>query len=159
MSRNVRKCTFWHVPRRRRTFWHMRPAKTQISLRIRAGWLQSSLSAWRNLAALAIQNAEKILSRLCECADWSYAFSRCKPFANVMSLNYTCLGYIDRFTSSNLRFGFLVGHSISYKIAYPPNNDSDHPARMRRLIRINASPIWVAKYLILLHQTDGSGSV
>ena len=47
MSPNVRKYTFWHE---RRT-------KTQISLRIRADWSESSLSAWRNFASLAIQNA------------------------------------------------------------------------------------------------------
>ena len=33
------------------------PTKTQISLRIHAAWLKSSLSAWRNFASLAIQNA------------------------------------------------------------------------------------------------------
>ena len=30
----------------------MRPAKTQISLGIRQVWLESSLSAWRNLGSL-----------------------------------------------------------------------------------------------------------
>ena len=35
----------------------MRPVKTQISLRIRAVWSESSLSAWGNFAILAIQNA------------------------------------------------------------------------------------------------------
>ena len=34
----------------------MRPTKTQISLRIRAVWSNSSLSAWRNFASLASQN-------------------------------------------------------------------------------------------------------
>ena len=42
---------------RKRTYWHVRPTKTQISLRIRTVWLESSLSAWRNVASLAIQNA------------------------------------------------------------------------------------------------------
>ena len=46
LNRNVRKRTF--------TSWHMRPTKTQISLRIRAVWSESSLSAWRNFASLAI---------------------------------------------------------------------------------------------------------
>ena len=40
-----------------RTFWHVRPTQTQIRLRIRAVWSESSLSAWRNFASLAIQNA------------------------------------------------------------------------------------------------------
>ena len=35
------------------TKWHLRPAKTQISLGIRPIWLESSLSAWRNLGSLA----------------------------------------------------------------------------------------------------------
>ena len=45
------------LPVRKRTFWHVRPTKTQISLRIRAVWSQSTLLAWRNFASLAIQNA------------------------------------------------------------------------------------------------------
>ena len=48
---------------RNHTFWHVRPMKTQISLRIRAVWSESSLSAWRNLVSLAIRNA------LCEDSD------------------------------------------------------------------------------------------
>ena len=39
---------------RKRTIWHMRPTKTQISLRIRAVWLQSSFSASRNFKSLSI---------------------------------------------------------------------------------------------------------
>ena len=41
----------------KRTFRHIRPTKTQISLHIRAVWPESSFSAWRNFASLAIQNA------------------------------------------------------------------------------------------------------
>ena len=35
------------------TKWHVRPAKTQISLDIRQVWSESSLSAWRKLGSLA----------------------------------------------------------------------------------------------------------
>ena len=35
------------------TKWHVRPAKTQISLGIRPVWSESSLSAWRKLGSLA----------------------------------------------------------------------------------------------------------
>ena len=35
------------------TKWHVRPAKTQISLGIRRVWSESSLSAWRKLGSLA----------------------------------------------------------------------------------------------------------
>ena len=36
------------------TKWHVRPAKTQISLGIRPVWSESSLSAWRHHRSLAI---------------------------------------------------------------------------------------------------------
>ena len=42
---------------RKRTFWHVRPTKTLIRLRIRAVWLESSLSAWKSLASVPIENA------------------------------------------------------------------------------------------------------
>ena len=35
------------------TIWHVRPAKTQISLGICPVWSESSLSAWRNIKSLA----------------------------------------------------------------------------------------------------------
>ena len=54
--------TFMHIlytgrDVKNRTFWHVRPTKTQISLRIRAVWSDSLLSALRNFVSLAIQNA------------------------------------------------------------------------------------------------------
>ena len=45
------------------TIWHVRPAKTQISLGIRPVWSESSLSAWRNIKSLATQWAHS--------EDWS----------------------------------------------------------------------------------------
>ena len=36
---------------------HVRPTKTQISRRIRAVWSEPSLSAWWNVASLAMENA------------------------------------------------------------------------------------------------------
>ena len=42
--------------KRKRTFWHVRPTKTQISLPIQAVWSECSLSAWRNSASLGILN-------------------------------------------------------------------------------------------------------
>ena len=35
------------------TIWHVRPAKTPISLGIRSVWSESSLSPWRNIKSLA----------------------------------------------------------------------------------------------------------
>ena len=43
MSRDIEK----------QTKWHLRPAKTQISLGIHPVWSESSLSAWSNLRSLA----------------------------------------------------------------------------------------------------------
>ena len=40
------------------TKWHVRPAKTQISLGIRPVWSESSLSAWRKLVSLATHWAQ-----------------------------------------------------------------------------------------------------
>ena len=46
ISRNVRK----------RTFWHVRPAKIQISLRIRAVWSESSLGTfWKAMDAKCLR--------------------------------------------------------------------------------------------------------
>ena len=42
----------------KRTVLYVRPMKTQISVRIRAVWSESSLSTWWNFAAMAIQNAQ-----------------------------------------------------------------------------------------------------
>ena len=55
-----------------RTFGYVRPTKTQISLRIRAVWSESSLPAWRNFASLLSKMRQvKIMIRLRECAGWS----------------------------------------------------------------------------------------
>ena len=52
--------------------WHVRPAKTQISLGIRPVWSESSLSAWRKLGSLATHWAQaKTLIRLGRCPGWS----------------------------------------------------------------------------------------
>ena len=44
---------------RKRTFSHVQPTKTQISMHVRAVLSESSLSAWRNGVSLAIQNAPR----------------------------------------------------------------------------------------------------
>ena len=45
------------------TKWHMRPAKTQISLGIHPVWSESSLSAWRTLGSWATHSVHS--------EDWS----------------------------------------------------------------------------------------
>ena len=55
MSRNVRK----------RMFWNIHPAESQISLRIRAVWSESSLGAFRideNAKTLHADNEDSVLS-------------------------------------------------------------------------------------------------
>ena len=56
-SVKARQCKFsWKDMSRivtKPTKWHVRPAKTQISLGIRPVWSESSLSAWRKLWSLA----------------------------------------------------------------------------------------------------------
>ena len=47
----------WFEPQRQETYLlTLRPTKTQIRLRIRAVWSESSLAAWRNFVMLAVQN-------------------------------------------------------------------------------------------------------
>ena len=71
------------------TTWHVRPAKTQISLGIRPVWSESSLSAWRNIKSLATQWAHS--------EDWSdWRMPRLiRVFAGrtlVISLVLSCCG-------------------------------------------------------------------
>ena len=74
MNRNVWK----------RTFWRVRRNKTQISLNIHAVWSEFSLSAWRNVAALAIKNAQvKILIRL---RKWEINILTTNKFVKVTML-------------------------------------------------------------------------
>ena len=91
MSRNVRK----------RTFSHERPTKTQISLRIRTVWSEPSLSAWRNFASLAIQNAAS------EDSDqtarkrrliWNFAGRPC-PKVGFLTLGLACFGHLRLLSS------------------------------------------------------------
>ena len=54
------------------TKWHVRPAKTQISLGIRPVWSEFSQSAWRKLGSLTTHFAQaKTLIRLGGCPGWS----------------------------------------------------------------------------------------
>ena len=61
--------------------WHMRPARTQISLGIRPVWSESSLSAWGKFGSLApIERTAKTLIRLAECPGWSQSSLGAKSF-------------------------------------------------------------------------------
>ena len=83
----------------KRTFWHVRPTKTQISLRIRKVWSEPSFSALWNIAPMAIQNV-KILIKLSEFAHIrKYVFLTLRlilPFCNFLTIiiqwwKYKCI--------------------------------------------------------------------
>ena len=89
--------------------WHMRPAKSQISLGIRPGWSESSLSTWRNLESVATQWAHSEdfyqtgqMPRLI----WVFTERTCHFVGFVMRwlISYfreTCKGYLLLFRSTN----------------------------------------------------------
>ena len=64
------------------TKWHVRPAKTQISLDIRPVWSESSLSAWGKLGSLAsIPN-----SKFIHFSGYTiiYNYMRCNTISNIL---------------------------------------------------------------------------
>ena len=66
---------------------HVRPAKTQISLGIRPGWLESSLSAWRKLGSLATHLALN--------EDWSdWADTKADPSLHWVHSHF--VGFVTR---------------------------------------------------------------
>ena len=56
------------------TIWHVRPAKTPISLGIRSVWSESSLSPWRNIKSLATHWAHSEDSESSLGAHWSFCW-------------------------------------------------------------------------------------
>ena len=54
-------------------------------------------------------------------------------------------------------FTFDPGHSMYYKMACPPSNDSNKPAKMSRLSELLLRALWVARDPSLL-LTDNRGS-
>ena len=67
--------------------WHVRPAKTQISLGIRPVLSESSLSAWRQLGSLATGWAQaNTLIRLGGCPGWSESSTGRTSILLVVSL-------------------------------------------------------------------------
>ena len=77
----------------KRAFWHVRRTKTQISLRICAVRSESSLSAWRNLASLAIQNApseDSDQTARMRRLIWIFAGRTC-PVVRFLPLRILCL--------------------------------------------------------------------
>ena len=69
------------------TKWHVRPAKTHISLGIRPVWSESSLSTWGKLRSLAIIRAHSEASdqTLGGCPGWSESLLGAKVILLVLS--------------------------------------------------------------------------
>ena len=66
-------CEHWRRKLRKPTLWHERSTKTHISMRIRAGWYESSFSAYEVILHLLLSKMRtvKILMILHECTGWS----------------------------------------------------------------------------------------
>ena len=75
------------------TKWHVRPAKTQISLDIRPVWSESLLSAWRKLGPLATHwaHSEDSDQTVGECPGWSESSLGAHDILLVLSLGGSVL--------------------------------------------------------------------
>ena len=91
--KKVSALKIWALDMTKSTKWHVRPAKTQISLGIRPVWSESSLSAWRKFGSLATHWARRLWSDWAHAqADMSLRWARTLFVGFVMSwLNFTAL--------------------------------------------------------------------
>ena len=110
MSRNMTKPTKWHL----------RPAKTQISLGIRLDWSESSLSAWRKLVLSYPLSAQQRLW-----SDW-----------RVPRLIWVFAGHIHPVWSESSLSAWRKLGSLATQWAH--SEDSDQTGRMPRLIWVFA---------------------
>ena len=109
---------------RKRTFGHVWPVRTPISLRIRAVWSESSLSAWRNSGSLTIiERPAKTQISLRIRAGWSesslgacvqrYVFSLCGPYYWVDRISQNWEMYTEQCTFCHVHielFSFVPLH-------------------------------------------------
>ena len=107
MSRNVRKHTFWHV----------RPAKTQISLHTRRTCSDCLLSVWRNLASLAIQNTPN------EDSDQPVR-SKSSPGAHVRwYVSWRCGSNVYRLIILEVNHSFNIGYyNSTWQVSENPSS-------------------------------------
>ena len=84
------------------TKWHVRPAKTQISLGIRPVWSESSMSAWGKLRSLATLLSEQ--RRLGGCPGWSESSLGAKSFCWFCheAAHFWCLNTHNLYSKSNI---------------------------------------------------------
>ena len=123
------------------TKWHVRPAKTQISLGIRPVWLVSSLSAWKSTGSLATISAH---SEDSDQTGWMprlvVVFAGCKGHF---------IGFVMHrliYPFSDMHFGsFLAIHSLHAGVVR-------HAKYSLRLMRFKCPPTqWLAMLHVLLH--------
>ena len=107
------------------TKWHMRPAKSQISLGTCPVWSESSLSAWRKLGSLA---TDWVHSK--EWSDWADAqaeLSLCWDnrsfcwFYHTRPLNFVCKKYkqvMQKFIFARFVFLFRPFHKSHSTVIY-----------------------------------------
>ena len=109
LCRNVTKCTFWH----------MRPAKTQIRLRVRAVWSESSLGTTWILKMLYRWKVKSLIWR-----RWSKGWSDFSPGVRHIAYFLTsCLRYSRVHTYIFIYLFYLLyniwrGYTISFKYVY-----------------------------------------
>ena len=109
MSRDMTKPTKWHV----------RPAKTQISLGICPVWSESSFSAWRTLS---IERTAKTLIRLGECPDWSESPLGansfcwfCRVAAQIIHQNVGCFFTQNNGYYRSCKLKTIIGSSLELR--------------------------------------------
>ena len=108
---------------RKRTFWHVRPTKTQSTLFVRAVWPEYSLSAWKSFAPLAIKYASSINSNQTANALGEnarrYVFWHCDSYAH--STRKTPLCYL-RTTKDQIRLRICaVWSGLSLPLSESPH--------------------------------------
>ena len=72
------------------TKWHVRPAKTQVSLGIHLVWSESSLSTWRKLRSLVTYWAHSEDSDLCLCLAHRSSCWFCQEAAPFVIFMFLC---------------------------------------------------------------------
>ena len=124
---------FFHIPTKnvymsrngKSTSWHVRPTKTQISLRIHEVWSESSLSAWRHFVTLTIQNEpseDSDQTAQMRSLIWIFAGHIC-PNVRFLTLRFKCFCFpFPHIPTTNMHNLFLpcVGSASSEYTQRPP---------------------------------------
>ena len=144
---------------RQRVFGHMRTAKAQISLRIRAVWSGPSLSANRIIGYYRMyQWRANARMRPHACVGWIWLCAFCACWKRHVRSAQTKFYLSDDLAKT--RNGFLRAEVQQLLQQGAISEDSDQPAHPRSLIRVFAvrrMKLWV--YIIIEHSEDSDQSV